>query len=85
MQQFMREFPQLNGIKAKVLLKHELFGRQLHNCDAVRIINDDRIGIIIKNQPIFVYKQDVSYVNIDNNTYTISDGILTISIYMNKM
>ena len=86
MEKFMRKFLQLNGKKAKILLEHCLFDKQVHYCEELHIINDDeRIGLILKNKELFVYKQFIKLAKVDNNTFTISDGRLTITIIVNKL
>ena len=81
MQQFMRKFTQLNGVKAKVLLEHCLFNKQVFFCDELETINDDeRIGLMLKGRAIFMYKQNVKVAEVHGNTYTISDGRLTIIV-----
>ena len=82
MQQFMRKFEQLNGVGARVVLEHRLFDGQVFDCDELKIINDDeRIGLIIKNKQIFMYKFNVKVAEERNGVYTISDDRMTISIY----
>jgi hypothetical protein len=83
--EFFEQWTNLENTKAKVLLKHSLFGRQLHTCDSIAVINDSRIGLVLKGQKVFVYKQDILYTDIQNNVYSVSDGILTITIYLNKL
>lgn len=86
MQQFMRKFEQLNGERAKVLLKHCLFDRQAFYCEKLQTINDDhRIGVILKNREIFIYKTDVRAAEIHDDVYTVSDGRMTITIIVNKL
>ena len=71
MQQFMRKFEQLNGLKAKVLLEHCLFDKQTFYCDTLQIINDEhRAGLILKNQEVFMYKQALKLVKNYDNLYT---------------
>jgi hypothetical protein len=82
---FFEQWDKLENLKAKVILKHSLFGRQLHNCDCLKTINDNRIGLVLKGQSIFMQKHDISYTNIGDNMYTVSDGVLTITIIINKM
>ena len=82
MQQFMRKFEQLNGVEAKVVLEHRLFDGQVFHCDELKIINDDeKIGVMIKNKNIFIYKPNVKVAEEKNGAYIISDGRMTISIY----
>lgn len=82
--EFFEKWDKLEKLKAKVILKHSLFGRQMHNCDSVKVINDNRIGLVLKGQEIFVDKDDIAYMEAENNMYTISDGKLTITLIVNK-
>ena len=77
---FFEQWDKLENLKAKVLLKHSLFGRQMHNCSALQIINDNRVGLVLKGQEIFVDKKDIVRAELQNGMYTISDGNLTITI-----
>lgn len=84
MQEFMRKFTQLNGVKAKVLIEHCLFDKQVFSCDELQTINDDeRIGLILKGREIFMYKQNVKVAEVQGDMYTVSDGRLTI--FVNKL
>ena len=85
MMKFFEQWDKLENCKAKVLLKHSLFGRQLHNCDSLRIINDGRIGLVIKGQEIFVDKAEIVFAEVTNKMYTVSDGRLSITLIVNKM
>ena len=86
MQEFMRKFTQLNDIEANVVLEHCLFDRQAFCCEILQTINDDeRIGIILKGQEKFIYKQHIKTAKMNKDTYTLSDGRLTITINVNKM
>ncbi len=86
MQEFMRKFTQLNGVAARVNLMHRLFDTQHFYCEELQTINDDeRIGIVLKNQEIFVYKQDIKIAETYNDVYTISDDEFSIDIIVNKL
>jgi hypothetical protein len=86
MQQFMRKFEQLNGVEAKVVIEHYLFDNQRFYCRRLQTINDDdRIGVLLKNREIFMYKQDVKVAEAQDNIYIISDGRLTITINCKKI
>lgn len=81
MQEFMRKFSQLNGVQAKVTFEHYLFDKQRFYCSRLQMIDDDkRIGILLKGNEIFMYKQDVKVVETQDDVYKISDGRLTINI-----
>ena len=81
MQQFMRKFVQLNGMEAKVVVKHCLFDHQRFYCRQLQTINDDKkIGVLLKGHAIFMYKQNVKVAEINDDIYTLSDGRLTIIV-----
>ena len=81
MQQFMRKFEQLNGIEAKVCLEHCLFDNQRFYCRRLQTIHDDeKIGVVLKNREIFMYKQDVKVAEVFGEVYKVSDGRLTIIV-----
>lgn len=82
---FFEKWDKLENLKAKVILKHSLFGRQMHNCDSVHIINDDRIGLILKGQEIFVDKTRIVQTEANEGMYTVSDGVLQITVIVNKV
>ena len=81
---FFEQWTKLENLKAKVILKHFLFGRQMHDCDTIHVINDDRIGLVLKGQEVFVSKQSITLTEMQETMYTVSDGILTITIIINK-
>ena len=85
MGEFMRKFTQLNGKMGKVVLNHCLFGKQVFYCDKLQTINDDkRVGVILKNQSIYVDKSKMQVAEVYDNTYVISDDRLTITVIVNK-
>lgn len=86
MQQFMRKFEQLNGVEAKVVLEHYLFDNQRFYCRQLQTINDDeRIGVVLKDHEIFMDKQNVKVAEENDGVYKLSDGRLTITVYVNKL
>ena len=85
MQEFMRKFEQLNGKMAKVILDHCLFGKQVFYCDNLQTVNDDRrIGLVLKNQSVYVDKQHIRDMVINGEQYKLSDDRLTIIVNVNK-
>jgi hypothetical protein len=77
----MRKFIQLNGVKARVVLEHCLFDRQVFLCEELQTINDDeRIGLVLKDREIYMYKSDVKVAEVRGNTYKVSDGRLAIIV-----
>ena len=86
MQQFMRKFTHLNGESGKVLLEHCLFDRQVFYCDTLQTIHDDeKIGLVLKGNDIFVYKSQLKIAKTYDNMYVLSDGRLTITIIVKKL
>ena len=81
---FFEQWDELENLKAKVILKHSLFGRQMHDCDRVQVINDNRLGVVLKGQEIFVDKDQIVYTEADDGMYTVSDGKLQITVFVNK-
>ena len=82
----MRKFLQLNNKKAKILLEHCLFDKQTYYCENMQIINDDkRIGLILKNQELFMYKQDIKLTKAYENMFVLSDGRLQMTIIVSKV
>lgn len=77
---FFEKWDKLENLKGKVILKHSLFGRQMHNCDALHTINDSRVGLVLKGQEVYMDKVKVSHAEINDNMYTVSDGRLTITV-----
>lgn len=82
---FFEQWDKLENLKAKVILQHSLFGRQMHNCDALHMINDDRIGLVLKGQEIFMDKVNVTQTEMDRGRYFVSDGNMSIVLIVNKM
>ena len=81
----MRKFAQLNGKEVKITLEHCLFDSQRFYCRQLQTVNDDdRIGVLLRDHEIFVYKRDVKVAEVYDDTYIISDGRLKISIICKK-
>lgn len=81
MEEFLRKFTQLNGAEVKVVLEHSLFDEQRFYCRQLQTINDnERIGVLLRGNAIFMYKPDVKVAEVQGNTYIISDGRLTIIV-----
>lgn len=60
MEKFMRKFTQLNGKRQKYYLNIAYLKKQLFHCEVLQTINDDkRIGLVLRKQDIFMYKQDI--------------------------
>ena len=81
----MRKFTQLDGHMAKVTLDHCLFDKQIFYCNELQTINDDeKLGVVIKDREIFVYKHDIKLAEVCGDVYKISDNRLTIIVNLHK-
>ena len=77
---------QLQGLRGKVVLKHLLFGTHQYRCDELKIMNnDDRIGIVVKETELFVYKQKIVEFYTSGNMCVVGDDMLEIKVIVNKL
>lgn len=79
------EWKQLQNKKGKVAVEHALFGKQIYVCDEIRIVDDNRLGIAIKGQELFVRKERVQGFSVNGNEYMVKDNMLTIRVIVNKV
>ena len=76
---------QLANKNCMVVIEHVLFDNQQYECEALQVVNDDeRIGVVIKRQELFVNKQDVEDFWVYDNAYIVKDKMMKITI-VNKM
>lgn len=83
---FSKHLRQSENKEAKILLKHSLWGEQVFQVEALKIIDtEDKLGVAIKGNDIYMYKKDVRFAKTYGNMLTMFDGRLTIIIIVNKM
>ena len=85
MLKFLENLRQSENKKAKVLLKHSLWGEQGFETEALHIINDERIGVVIKGQELFMYKNNVKEFEANVDRLWATDGRFGIEIILNKL
>lgn len=86
MTKFSEKFETINNLRAQIVLEHCLFDRQVFWVDRLKVINDDRrIGVVLKGNDIYIYKQDVKVYEQGGGTYMISDGRMSITLIVNKL
>lgn len=88
--EFSEKFNNIEHGTGKVVLEHVLFDQQECYCEELHIINDDsRIGLILKNQEIYINKQEIKSAEIHHlgqcDIFTVSDDRLTITVFVNKL
>ena len=85
----MRSFErweELQNSSGRAVLNHLLFGDSVYECDSLQVINNEnKLGIIIKGQELFVYKDRVEYFCVSNNIYEIKDDLFGIKVIVNKL
>lgn len=75
------KWSQLANKKCRVIIDHVLFDTQQYKCEALQVINnEERIGVVIKGRKLFVYKDYVRDFIVDENSYMVSDNMMTITI-----
>lgn len=77
---FSEHLRQLENKKAKVLLKHYLWGKQGFITDELHIIDDERVGVIFKGQELFIYKNNIKDFGANQDKLWVTDGRLTIIV-----
>ena len=79
------KWDQLENMNCRVIINHILFGEQQYDCNNIKTINDEyKLGVIIKGRELFVYKKEVIDFWFYENTYTVQDKMMTITI-VNKL
>lgn len=75
----------LQNKSGKVVLRHKLFGEQQYGCEALQVINDnEKIGVVVKGNELFVYK-DKAALSISRNVYVVADDLLELKVIVNKV
>lgn len=86
MQKFLEHFKKIEHSNGRIILRHTLFDTQTFYCDDIHIIDDgERIGVVLKNQEIFIDKQSVKFVRNRGNTFTMADDMFKIEIIVNNL
>ena len=81
MEQFVRKFMQLNGRTATIILEHCWFDKQRFEAQEVNVFEDkDRLGLIIKGQAVFIYKNRLCSMELRDNVVEFADEKLKILI-----
>ena len=81
MGEFIRKFTQLNGRTATIILEHKLFDKQKFEAQKVNVFEDkDRLGLIIKGQAVFIYKNQLRSMELRDEIVEFADDRLKISI-----
>ena len=82
---FSEHLRQSENKKAQVLLKHSLWGEQKFITNELHIIDDERVGVVFKDQELFIYKDNIQDFGVDADKLWVTDGRLTITVIVNKL
>lgn len=53
-------FKKINGKKGKVMVEHQLWGKQVFSCEEIVVVEDDnRLGVCIQGHDVYVHKNDI--------------------------
>ena len=77
----MRKFTQLNGKIATIILDHCWFDKQVFIAEELNLIcDDDRLGLILRGQDIFIPAKQLREVKLNDNVVMFADDKLKILI-----
>lgn len=81
MRELVRKFIQLNGKIATIILEHCLFDSQRFESQEIQVFEDsERLGLILKGQDVFVYKQRLQSMELHDRLVEFADDKLRILI-----
>lgn len=70
----------IEGLKVQINIGHKLYGDQNVKC-ALRLLNDEeRLGFLIGEQEIYIYKKDIKNVGIKEELWYFADDVMCIKI-----
>lgn len=79
--EFIEKFNALNNMIANVDIKHLLYGLQkIKRCVLHPFIDEERIGLKINGEDIYIEAKELRGVGVGNNKYIIKSELMEISI-----
>ena len=80
---FIEKFIVLNGRKADVHIRHFLYGIQrLNGCILRPFVDEERIGLIIEDEPRYITMDELREASIINNDYCIKSEVMELYIVL---
>ena len=80
MEKLKKKWQEINNKAGVVTVTHKLFGKQKISMDAICTFCDDRIGVIVKNQEIYIPLNDVVSYESNRDKVTAGSNMKTIEI-----
>ena len=79
--EFIEKFNALNNVIADVYTKHILYGSQkIKKCVLHPFMGEDRIGLIINEEEVYITMEEVSTVSIDDTECVIKSEVMELYI-----
>lgn len=81
---FLDKFQTINGKRGKIITHHKLWGTEIYHCNCLEaIVEDKRTGVVVKGHEIYIPNNSINSTQINDNTFSISDGRFTITAIIN--
>ena len=79
--EFIERFNALNNIIADVYIKHILYGSQkIKECVLHPFVGEDRIGLIINEEEVYITMEELSSASIDSDRCIIESEVMELYI-----
>ena len=79
--EFIERFNALNNIIADVYIKHILYGSQkIKECVLHPFVGEDRIGLMINEEEIYITIEELSGVSLDSDRCIIESEVMELYI-----
>lgn len=79
--EFTERFNALNNIIADVYIKHILYGSQkIKKCVLHPFVGEDRIGLIINEEDVYITMKELSYADIDDTKCTLRSEVMELFV-----
>jgi hypothetical protein len=79
--EFIERFNKLNNIIADVYVKHILYGSQkIKKCVLHPFVGEDRIGLIINEEEVYITMEELLGVSINNTQCIIRSEVMELHI-----
>lgn len=83
--EFIEKFNALNNTIADVQIKHLLYGNQkIKKCILHPFADEERIGITINEEDIYITANELLSTNINNNVYVIKSEVMELRIILSE-
>lgn len=65
-------------------MEHSFFGKRIYRCEKFDVINnDEKIGLHLMGQDVYILKKDVKLHKVYDKMYLLADDFLQLTIIVN--